>query len=198
MKKVMFILMLIVISLFQRPAYSTGLLDLENAANYLINDIKANSRFGLDSVIPMSNNDWRTGEWFVGTALPFAQVGSFLYFAGAWSHSIVGDSQEYCSLNTGLRLNSITRPAVKFVLEKIPGLKDRVRVIDTLSQALSIGVHGGHDFKLDGREKIIVNRIGLYFGFEIGIGPEAQASVESRRMNRVTSSPSMFSRLYLK
>ena len=123
----------------------------------VIEDIKTNTALQVESAIPYAAVDWKRGEWAAGSAVPFFHIGSYLYFAGALSKDLSGDTGRAELLN-GIRLNKLTRPlAVKALNAVTFGNLDKVSFLEYLAEATSVGVTAGHDFSYAEKKRVVIN-----------------------------------------
>jgi len=157
---------------------------VKDFGTFIWSDVKNNTGFKLDSTIPYSAVDWKRGVWSAGTATPFFHVGSYLYtgVSASWITSSRTPSQ--ASLVEGVRLNGVTRPAACYILDKLTfNNLDKLPLLEKVANATSVGILGGHDFNYTEKEKVVINTVSMFFGFEIAFGaPKATASSSKKNV----------------
>ena len=140
-------------------------------------DVVTNTRFKIDSSVGFTAADWKRGIWTAGTAIPFAQVGSYVYTAVYASWAINQRAVSSAGLMEGIRLNDVTRPLVKKLFNALTiGNIDKVPLLEGLANATTLTVHGGHDFNYTEKSKVVINAYGIGTGIEIAFGGVKLAS----------------------
>ena len=154
-----------------------GPLDLvTNGVRSVVTDIKTNTKFRIDSTVPLTEFDWQRGEWSAGTAVPFFQLGSYAYTGFAYTKSLTTNRIGKAGIIQGVRLNGITRPAAVYALNKVLlGTLDQHTMLDFLAKSTSAGITAGHDFNSLDRKKVAFNSFTAFFGLEMAFGPDPSA-----------------------
>jgi hypothetical protein len=163
------------------PTTATGAPDVQAAVNmldtdimFLVNDIKANTRFKVEGVEAIQGFDWKNGQWLTGVGLPFLNIGSYDYISMELARQTTTGggvrSKAIPLLSNKIRLNALTSPVVKWGLSRIPILNNNPDLVNKLSNALSVGVATGHDFNSDVNQKVIFNRavVDMSFTYKFG------------------------------
>lgn len=170
------------------PAFIGKLAGLGDDVRFILNDFKKNTRFKIDSTVPLTEYDWKHGQWSAGSAIPFLNEGSYLWTGGELTKSLSDPNRiGKAGLVEGVRLNDVTRPATQFVLSKVFQLDlQKHTMLDFLAKSTSAGVTGGHDFNSPDMKKVIINSWTMFFGLEMAFGPDPSApaaqSVKSRKV----------------
>jgi hypothetical protein len=160
---------------------------IQSGTKFIIDDLKANTKFKIDSTIPLTEYDWRRGQWSYGTAVPFLNIGSYLYTGAVITKNIEGNRIDKAGLIQGIRLNDITRPLAQGFFEKVLRLDlDKHTMLDFLAKSTSAGVTAGHDFNSPDMKKVAINSFTAFFGLEMAFGPSPEKvtaqSVKARKL----------------
>lgn len=171
------------------PVAPLANLDLNSALNtvdadimFLVNDVKTNTKFQVNSVTAVQGFDWKNGQWLTGVGLPFLNIGSYDYFAvELFRQTTTGGgvgSKAIPMIANQVRLNALTSPAVKWALSRVPLLNNNPSIVNKLSNATDVGLATGHDFNSDINQKVVFNRLVLNMSFTYKFGGAALPTVQ--------------------
>jgi hypothetical protein len=156
-------------------------------ASQVIDDFMDNTKFKVESTIPLTEFDWQRGTWAAGTAIPVLSLGSHIYLGPAFTTRVDGTGLSKAAIVQGIRLNSLTRPAAQALFEKVLRLDlGKHTMLDFLAKSTSAGVTAGHNFNAVDRKKVVINSYTAFFGLEMAFGPDPNKataqSVKARRL----------------